>query len=111
MPNDVKMFIEQIRNDPAMRERLAGISDADSFFAAAEGLASQSGLTVTREQLRAELAATMPAQPGELSDGDLAAVAGGGLWEALKCALTISGGTCSRTSSASSACYFGTSRA
>lgn len=109
---DVKEFIERLRTDPSMHTQLQGATSEAMFLSAAVRLGTAKGYTFTVEDLKAELdAARIKPDGGELTDAQLQAVAGGGLWEMVKSMLTIEGSTCSRNSGATSSCYSGTSRA
>jgi|SRR6476646_2341136 predicted ribosomally synthesized peptide with nif11-like leader len=107
--DDIKQFLDEIRKDAALQAQLKTQPDSHSFFDAVARLAAERGYNFSSEELKTYLAAPKSSSE-ELTDAELAAVAGGGLIEMIKGMLTISGGTCSRTGEVS-ACYSGTSRA
>lgn len=111
--SNIKDFLAIVRSDPDLQESLAGATDIEALVEALRGLAAARGLQFSADDVRAEI------MPGphqsddgetELSDDELEAISGGGFIAMIKCMLTISGGTCSRTGGGVG-CLSGTSRA
>jgi predicted ribosomally synthesized peptide with nif11-like leader len=106
---EVKRFMDHVQNDPALQSELGLENDANAFIAAVVRLGSARGFSLTPDDVRAEMTPSSGSTTEALSDAELEAVAGGGFIAMMKCALTISGGTCSRTGGGVG-CLSGTAR-
>lgn len=79
MNENVKAFLEKVAEEPEWLERHKDIADKDEAIAAAVAKAAELGIPLT--------AADFEAPQGELSEDELAAVAGAG-----KCSCAVGGG-------------------
>ena len=65
----LKSFLEKVKTDTGLREKLKGVADADAALA----IAKEAGFAITAEDIQSMQSATV-----ELSDEELEGAAGGG---------------------------------
>ena len=68
----LKAFIEKVKVDTSLQEKLKAATDADAVVA----IAKESGFVVSADEIK-----TTQSAPQELSDEELEGVAGGGLYD------------------------------
>lgn len=91
MNENVKAFLEKVAEEPEWLEQHKDIEDKDEAIAAAVAKAAELGMPLTAEDFEAP--------QGELSENELAAVAGAG-----KCSCAVGGGGSADSSSDVCAC-------
>ena len=64
----LKSFLEKVKTDTGLREKLKGVADADAALA----IAKEAGFAITAEDIQ-----SMQSAPEELSDEELENAAGG----------------------------------
>ena len=81
----LKAFLEKVKADTSLQEKLKAAADADAVAA----IAKEAGFSISTDDINK----TQSAQ-SELSDEELEDVAGGTLWGVLVDKLGITGGRC-----------------
>ena len=67
----LKSFLEKVKTDTSLQEKLKAASDADAVVA----IVKDAGIAITAEEIQSMQSATM-----ELSDEEIEGVAGGGVY-------------------------------
>tara|TARA_B100002052_G_scaffold232499_1_gene215425 strand:- start:93 stop:347 length:255 start_codon:yes stop_codon:yes gene_type:complete len=67
----LKSFLEKVKTDTGLREKLKGVADADAALA----IAKEAGFAITAEDIQSMQSAT------DLSDEEIEGVAGGGYFD------------------------------
>lgn len=79
-----QQFFQMFSQDPELQERLLAAKDSETFLRCCVALGKEKGYSFSTKEAE-ELMELIAAQhQGELSDEELGAVAGGGLWQDVK---------------------------